>query len=83
MTSVEIYSRQGADKMFAPASVGASIADHSARIAQLEAAHPGAAPLTLANLVPRPSTTPPTSAPVLGFITEAHTAAHQARDKKE
>lgn len=74
MTSVEIYSRQGADRAFAPSSVGASIADHSARIAQLEAAHPGAAPLTLANLVPRPSTTPPTSAPVLGFITDGFLA---------
>lgn len=74
MTSVEIYSRAGADKAFAPASVGASIADHSARIAQLEAAHPGAGPLTLANLVPRPTTAPPSSAPVLGFITDGFLA---------
>lgn len=69
MTSVEIYSRAGADKMFAPATVGATIADHSARLAVLEAAHPGAAPLTLNNLVPRPARSAAT-APVLGFITD-------------
>lgn len=69
MTSVEIYSRRGADKMFAPASVGATIADHSARLAVLEAAHPGAGPLTLGDLVPRPARSAAT-APVLGFITD-------------
>jgi len=69
MTSVEIYSRAGADKAFAPASVGATIADHSARLAALEAA-----PLTLGNLVPRPTTAPPSSAPTIGFITDGFLA---------
>lgn len=69
MTSVEIYSRQGAEKAFAPSSVGAAIADHSARLAVLEAAHPGAAPLTLPTLVPHPARSAAT-APVLGFITD-------------
>ena len=69
MTSVEIYSRQGAEKAFAPSSVGAAIADHSARLAVLEAAHPGAAPLTLSTLVPHPARSAAT-APVLGFITD-------------
>ena len=77
MTSVEIYSRQGADKMFAPASVGATIADHSARLAVLEAAHPGAAPLTLGTLVPRPARSAAT-APVLGFITDGFLGAAPA-----
>lgn len=69
MTSVEIYSRAGADKAFAPSSVGAAIADHSARLAALEAAHPGAAPLTLSALVPHPARSAAT-APTLGFITD-------------
>ena len=69
MTSVEIYSRAGAERAFAPATVGATIADHSARLAVLEAAHPGAAPLTLGALVPRPARSAAT-APVLGFITD-------------
>lgn len=69
MTSVEIYSRAGAERAFAPATVGATIADHSARLAVLEAAHPGAAPLTLNTLVPRPARSAAT-APVLGFITD-------------
>lgn len=69
MTSVEIYSRQGAEKAFAPATVGATIADHSARLAALEAAHPGSSPLTLSALVPRPARSAAT-APVLGFITD-------------
>lgn len=69
MTSVEIYSRAGAEKAFAPSSVGAAIADHSARIAALEAAHPGSSPLTLSALVPHPARSAAT-APVLGFITD-------------
>jgi hypothetical protein len=74
MTSVEIYSRAGADKAFAPSSVGAAIADHSARLAALEAVHPGASPLTLNNLVPRPARSAAT-APVLGFITDGFLGA--------
>ena len=69
MTSVEIYSRAGAERAFAPASVGATIADHSARLAVLEAAHPGAAPLLLNNLVPSPARSAATAL-VLGFITD-------------
>lgn len=69
MASVEIYSKTGADKAFAPSSVGAAVADHSARLAALEAAHPGAAPLTLSALVPHPARSAAT-APTLGFITD-------------
>ena len=74
MASVEIYSRAGADKMFAPSSVGAAVADHSSRIARLEAAHPGSSPLTLSALVPRPARSAAT-APVLGFITDGFLGA--------
>lgn len=77
MTSVEIYSKTGADKAFAPSSVGAAIADHSSRIARLEAAHPGATPLTLSALVPHPARSAAT-APVLGFITDGFFGASPA-----
>lgn len=77
MTSVEIYSRAGAERAFAPATVGATIADHSARLAVLEAAHPGASPLALNNLVPRPARSAAT-APVLGFITDGFLGAAPA-----
>lgn len=77
MTSVEIYSRAGAEKAFAPSSVGAAVADHSARIAALEAAHPGAAPLTLSALVPHPARSAAT-APTLGFITDGFLGAAPA-----
>lgn len=74
MTSVEIYSRRGAEKAFAPSSVGAAIADHSARLAALEAAHPGASPLTLSALVPHPARSAATAL-TLGFITDGFLGA--------
>lgn len=77
MISVEIYSKTGADKAFSPSSVGAAVADHSSRIARLEAAHPGAAPLTLSALVPHPARSAAT-APVLGFITDGFFGASPA-----
>lgn len=71
MTTYDVYSKGGVDRRFATrdtvdALTNATI-EHTHRIARLEAAHPGAAPLTLAGLTVSPYATDP-ALPLIGLI---------------
>lgn len=71
MTTIDVYSKGGVDRLFATrttvdALTNATI-EHTHRIARLEAAHPGAAPLTLTGLTVTPHATDP-DLPLIGLI---------------
>ena len=71
MATYDVYSKGGVDRRFATrdtvdALTNATI-EHTHRIARLEAAHPGAAPLTLAGLTVTPHATDP-DLPLIGLI---------------
>lgn len=78
MTTIDVYSKGGVDRLFATrttvdALTNATI-EHTHRIARLEAAHPGAAPLTLAGLTVTPHATDP-DLPLIGLIGDTWAAS--------
>lgn len=78
MTTYDVYSKGGVDRRFATrdtvdALTNATI-EHTHRIARLEAAHPGAAPLTLAGLTVTPHATDP-DLPLIGLIGDTWAAS--------
>lgn len=78
MTTIDVYSKGGVDRRFATrttvdALTNATI-EHTHRIARLEAAHPGAAPLTLAGLTVTPHATDP-DLPLIGLIGDTWAAS--------
>jgi hypothetical protein len=71
MATYNVYSKEGAERRFATrttvdALTNATI-EHTHRIARLEAAHPGAAALTLAGLTVTPHATDP-DLPLIGLL---------------
>lgn len=78
MTTYDVYSKGGVDRRFATrATVDAltnATIEHTHRIARLEAAHPGAAPLTLAGLTVTPHATDP-ALPLIGLIGDTWAAS--------
>lgn len=78
MTTIDVYSKGGVDRRFATtATVDAltnATIEHTHRIARLEAAHPGAAPLTLAGLTVTPHATDP-DLPLIGLIGDTWAAS--------
>lgn len=78
MATYNVYSKEGADRRFATrttvdALTNATI-EHTHRIARLEAAHPGAAALTLAGLTVTPHATDP-DLPLIGLIGDTWAAS--------
>ena len=78
MAAYNVYSKEGAERRFATrttvdALTNATI-EHTHRIARLEAAHPGAAPLTLAGLTVTPHATDP-DLPLIGLLGDTWAAS--------
>lgn len=78
MATYNVYSKEGAERRFATrttvdALTNATI-EHTHRIARLEAAHPGAAALTLSALTPTPHATDP-DLPLIGLIGDTWAAS--------